>query len=526
MMWIIFSILFVIVFGMFIFFKHSQQINYKLFQKQKYYHIKNQIANPYKLRSGFTFTLSVILLLLTVVTMTVPRTNGALKVVEKSENFKYLVNNYFSTETKTKYEAVKHTATHLDKPLPPYRINKELENIAFIDNNKLVLKALNGHNKEYQYESLPEDAGVLIFKQHILVYYNIDESSSVINIHDFKELKIVETITMMGKIEIIDVRGEKVRIALNTQNLEAEDDFVHFHKRDVSLSIPLDRAYYFPNNTFYQRLILMQLDSYLGCDLYSLLVNDYYLLVRNNTVYIATNINDNNNYYSSIIRYDLNLGLASIKYDLVGMVYKSAYLDKGRIVVDTVEEIDNMYVYRNYKFTTLLLKVDEDTFELGGESSDILMKIDDEYGYASINEDKITIETQNDKIEYSFDTTVIQYVSNNLYIFNKIENTLIKLSYDEKFVEEKLEVEETDSFIKDDFTILQSYKLDEKIVFVYKTASEVGVITYDKTSEVCSRIKWDYDSDVEVHIFESEIVIKIAEEIIMYNVLDNKVEKI
>ena len=234
----------------------------------------------------------------------------------------------------------------------------------------------------------------------------------------------------------------------------------------------------------------------------------------------------NNNYYSSIIRYDLNLGLASIKYDLVGMVYKSAYLDKGRIVVDTVEEIDNMYVYRNYKFTTLLLKVDEDTFELGGESSDILMKIDDEYGYASINEDKITIETQNDKIEYSFDTTVIQYISNNLYIFNKIENTLIKLSYDEKFVEEKLEVEETDSFIKDDFTILQSYKLDEKIVFVYKTTSEVGVITYDKISEVCDRIKWDYDSDVEVHIFESEIVIKIAEEIIMYNVLDNKVEKI
>ena len=45
MTWIIFSILFVIVFGMFIFFKHSQQINYKLFQKQKYYHIKNQIAS-------------------------------------------------------------------------------------------------------------------------------------------------------------------------------------------------------------------------------------------------------------------------------------------------------------------------------------------------------------------------------------------------------------------------------------------------------------------------------------------------
>lgn len=524
MLWIMTLILFICFLCLYFYFFYTRKLNNKLNKKRKSVQKVPRLNQNFSTNCRITFVLCLFLFIMTGIFFVNPHTNGGIKEIASRENLINLYEKHYDNSSSESIENVKTVASSIkNNKNSQSKIDINDDFYIYIENNTLYLKTTFGEKLTYEYSYLPEDCNVKLFKNHILVYY-ADGEASILYIHDFNTLELKEKTEIDGIVDSVTVRDGKIYIAIK-----------HTYKENTPLLkgtlscgeyyLNLEDMYYVPNCDFYQNLTIVCLENSLESTMYSLFIGDYYLIESKSGMMIASSdLKEDGKHKTTVYFYDYTLGLTTRIINLKGYVYTQIEKNKSDVTIHTVEESDDIKVFRQYIIDLNLYTTKTEEILVDGENKGIAMQVDNDIVYAEVEENTLKLAMgENHTLDIDLSVYSLERINKNLYLISENEKKIIEKIETSVDGFEIVEVFSYEKFVN--YTLLATFS-DGIDHFIFHNSTEIALVSIKENSFEITKV---YSSEIEftsIEIINDEIVIIEEEKVIIYCLNDKTIKKI
>lgn len=518
MLWIIPLCLLFVFLCLYSYFIYTRRINNKLNKKQRYIENKPRIEKNFSTNCRISFMLCTLMFGIFVAFLFIPHTNGTVKELNSRSDYEYLFKNYYNKTPDKEQDLLdtKHIANSIrptNKNQNKISLNKD--NLIYYEGSKLYLKKLSGEVISYLYDHELNDAQIKIYKEYVFVY-TANQDKSYIYIHHFSDLKLVDSLSIQGQIQVISNETNNIIVGITHQYNE-NIPLIIKESSSEEFYLNIEDIHYVLEKVFNYNFTIVTLNVTDVVDMFSLCVEEHYIYGSPQGIFIVENsLNHKKEYITNVFLYDTSLGFITRKIDILGYTYINPELTKDYLNIQTVEKTSDIKIFHDYQISLGLLRATSESIQTSSKGSKIALSLDNETVFAEIKENLMTFSKEIEGKEYTYQIDMNAYkvatIHESIYLISDNDSKVIeKLYFDNKFV-----IEEVFSYEKlQGFHLIDSY-YDNGDKFIFASLNKVSIVSLKDNSFEIIKVFKSETPIIKLDIIDNEIIIIVDDEVVVY----------